>query len=122
MSVAAGIAVALLGAAGALARYRVGGLVAARQLGAFPLGTFLVNVSGGLALGLLTGLDVTGDALLLLGGGLLGSYTTFSTWMLEAQRLGEAGEWRLMWAYLLGSMVAGAAATGLGWLTGGALA
>ena len=122
MSVAAGIGVALLGAAGALARYGVGELVAARRAGAFPLGTFAVNVSGGLALGLLVGLDVAGDALLLLGGGLLGSYTTFSTWMLEAQRLGEAGEWRLVGAYLLGSMLAGAAATGLGWLTGGALA
>ena len=65
---------------------------------------------------------MTGDALLALGTGLLGGYTTFSTWMFEAQRLGEDGEWSAMWLYLLGSMVAGLAATGLGWLLGGALA
>ena len=71
--------------------------------------------------GLLTGLSVGGDALLVLGTGLLGGYTTFSTWMVEAQRLGEDGEWGLMWLYLLGSMLAGLAATGLGWLIGGAI-
>lgn len=70
---------------------------------------------------MLTGLAVTGDALLVFGTGLLGAYTTFSTWILEAQRLGEDGEWIAMWLYLLGSMLAGVAATGLGWLLGGAL-
>ena len=74
------------------------------------------------ALGLLVGLAVSGDALLVLGTGFLGGYTTFSTWMVEAQRLGEDSEWRLMWLYLLVSMVAGLAATALGLLVGGALA
>ena len=73
-----------------------------------------MNLTGGFLLGLLTGLAVTGDALLVLGTGLLGGYTTFSTWMFEAQRLGEDGEWSAMWLYLLGSMVAGLAATGAG--------
>jgi CrcB protein len=59
--------------------------------------------------------------LLLFGTGLLGAYTTFSTWMVEAQRLGEDGALRLMWLYLLGSTVAGLAATGAGWLLGGTL-
>jgi fluoride ion exporter CrcB/FEX len=66
-------------------------------------------------LGLLTGLTVTGDALLLLGTGLLGAFTTFSTWMLEAQRLGEEGELRVLAAYLVTSLLAGLAAAGLGW-------
>lgn len=113
--------VALLGAAGAWARFYVGVVVAARWPSAFPFGTLVVNLTGGLALGVLTGLSLTGDALLLLGTGLFGAYTTFSTWMVEAQRLGEDGAWAAMWLYLLGSMVAGLAATGLGWLLGGAV-
>ena len=69
---------------------------------------------------MLTGAGVTGHALLVFGTGLLGGYTTFSTWMVETQRLGEDAEWRLMYGYLLGSMAAGLATTGLGWLVGGA--
>jgi fluoride exporter len=122
--VSAGLAwagVAVLGAAGAWARFWLGAAVAARWPSAFPFGTLAVNLSGGFLLGLLTGLSVTGDTLLVLGTGLLGAYTTFSTWMLEAQRLGEDGAWAAMWLYLLGSMLAGLLTTGLGWLLGGAL-
>jgi CrcB protein len=114
--------VALCGGAGAYARFWVGHVVTAARPSDFPYGTFAVNLSGGFLLGLLTGLTVTGDAHLTLGTGLLGAYTTFSTWMFEAQRLGEDGAWTVMWLYLLGSMVAGLATTGLGWLIGGALA
>jgi CrcB protein len=110
------------GALGAWGRFWIGGLITARRPSTFPYGTFTVNLTGGFLLGLLTGLAVTGDALLVLGTGLLGGFTTFSTWMFEAQRLGEDGEWSVMRRYLLGSMVAGLAATGLGWLLGGALA
>lgn len=113
--------VALLGAGGAWARFVVGSAIAARRPSAFPFGTLAVNLSGGFLLGLLTGLSVTGDALLLLGTGMLGAYTTFSTWMVEAQRLGEDGAFGAMWLYLFGSMVAGLAVTGAGWLLGGAL-
>jgi CrcB protein len=114
--------VGVFGAIGSLARFHVGGLVAARRPSDFPFGTFVVNLTGGFLLGLLTGLSVTGDALLIFGTGLLGGYTTFSTWMVEAERLGEDGEWASMWAYLLGSMLAGLALTGLGWLLGEAIA
>jgi fluoride exporter len=115
------LGVGALGALGALSRFRVGNVVTARRPSDFPLGTFVVNLTGGFVLGVLTGLSVSGDALLLLGTGFLGGYTTFSTWMFEAQRLGENGEWRFLWLYLFGSMLAGLAATGLGWLVGGAL-
>ena len=114
--------VALLGAAGAWARFALGTLVAARRPSPFPFGTFAVNLTGGFLLGLLVGSSVGGDAMLVLGTGLLGAYTTFSTWMVEAQRLGEDGAFRTMWLYLLGSMIAGLATTGAGWLIGGALA
>jgi CrcB protein len=114
--------VALVGAAGAWARFALGGAVAARRPSEFPFGTLAVNLTGGFMLGLLVGLSLTGDGLLVLGTGLLGAYTTFSTWMVEAQRLGEDGAFAAMSLYLLGSMVAGLAATGAGWLLGGALA
>jgi CrcB protein len=109
------VGVAVLGGVGAYARFALAAWVTARGPGAFPWGTFVVNLTGAFALGLLTGLTVTGDALLLLGTGLLGAFTTFSTWMLEAQRLGEEGELRVLAAYLAASLLAGLAAAGLGW-------
>lgn len=93
------ILVGVAGAAGALARHLVGGWVRGRAgPGAFPWGTFAVNISGSFLLGLLTGL-VTGRGLLsaevklVLGTGFLGAYTTFSTWQLDlfqALRRGDA--------------------------------
>jgi fluoride exporter len=120
-TIVAWVGVGVFGAVGAYARFQVGELVRSRRSSDFPLGTFVVNLTGGFALGLLTGLAVEGDALLLVGTGLLGAYTTFSTWMVEAQRLGEDGDWATMWLYLLGSMLAGLATTGLGWLIGEAI-
>jgi CrcB protein len=119
--VAAWVGVGVVGAAGAWARFAVGGAISARRPSDFPAGTFVVNITGGFALGLLVGLAVEGDVRLVAGTGFLGAYTTFSTWMVEAQRLGEDGDWATMWLYLLGSMAAGLAATGAGWLLGGAL-
>jgi fluoride exporter len=116
------LGVGALGALGALGRFTVDGAVSARRPSDFPFGTLAVNLSGGFALGLLVGLGGAGDARFVLGTGLLGGYTTFSTWMVEAQRLGEDGAFGTMWLYLLGSMIAGLATTGAGWLLGGALA
>jgi CrcB protein len=120
--VAAWVGVGVVGAAGAYLRFAVGAAVTARRPSDFPFGTFVVNITGGFALGLLVGLAVEGNARLVAGTGFLGAYTTFSTWMVEAQRLGEDGEWPTMWLYLLGSMAAGLLATGAGWLLGEALA
>ena len=116
------IGVGLLGALGAHARFSVASAITARRPGQFPLGTFVVNLTGWFVLGLLVGLSVAGDTLLLLGTGFLGSFTTFSTWMVEARRLGEDGDWTLLWLYLFGSMLAGVAAAGAGWLLGGLVA
>ena len=119
--VLAWIGVGAFGAAGAYARFAVAAAVTARRPGDFPTGTFVVNLTGGFTLGLLTGLGVTGDALFVLGTGFLGGYTTFSTWMLEAQRLGEDAEIGVLLGYLLGSMLLGLAATGAGWALAGSL-
>jgi CrcB protein len=109
------VGVAVLGGVGAYARFALATWVSGGLPGSFPWGTFAVNLAGSFALGLLTGLTVTGDALLLLGTGLIGAFTTFSTWMVEAQRLGEEGELGVLAAYLVASLLAGLAAAGLGW-------
>ncbi len=113
--------VALLGAAGALARFLLDNAVSARAAGAFPLGTMAVNASGALLLGLLSGVALSGDALVLAGSALLGSYTTFSTWMLETQRLTEDAEVRHAAVNVLGSVVAGIAAAAIGRAIGASL-
>jgi fluoride exporter len=116
------IGVGAMGAAGAYARFSAAAAITARRPGAFAWGTFVVNLTGGFTLGVLTGAGVTGDALLVLGTGFLGGYTTFSTWMVEAQRLGEDGDFAELLLYLLGSMVAGLLATGAGWALADAIA
>jgi len=121
MSVSAWLLVAAMGAVGSLLRFRLDALVQTRAGSAFPVGTLAVNVLGSFCLGLLTGLAVTGDELLVLGTGLLGSFTTFSTWMLEAERLAEEGESRLALANVVLPLAAGLTAALAGWLVGGAL-
>lgn len=85
------LGVAVLGGVGANARFLVHTLVAARAGGDVPLGTLAVNASGSLLLGLLAGVSLSGDALVLAGTATLGSYTTFSTWMLETHLLAANG-------------------------------
>lgn len=114
-------AVAVLGGLGAVARFELDGLVQERLDTEFPLGTLVVNGLGSLLLGVLVGLDVTGSALLLAGVAALGSFTTFSTWMLETQRLAEDGEDGLALGNVAGSLALGLAAAGLGWAIGAAL-
>ena len=113
--------VALFGALGAVARFRVDAAVSGRVGGDFPAGILVVNLTGAFALGVLLGAAVPDRAAFLLGTGFMGGYTTFSTWMVETQRLGEDAELGLAGAYLLGSMLAGLAATGAGWALAGAL-
>jgi CrcB protein len=122
MSPALWIGVAALGGIGAIARFAVDGVVSSRSdLGGFPLGTLVVNLSGAFLLGLLVGIGLKGHGYLLAGTAVLGSYTTFSTWMLESQRLGEDGQSRLLVLNLAISLFAGLAAAELGRLLGGVL-
>jgi CrcB protein len=121
MPTALGIAVA--GALGALARYGLDGLVSRRAPGAFPWGTFAVNVSGSLVLGLAFTLlteRLTVDPWLrsALTIGFLGAYTTFSTLSLESYRLFADGATGLALANMLGSMGAGLAAVYAGVVLG----
>jgi CrcB protein len=83
--------VALLGGVGAVARLLLDGAVSARVGRGFPWGTLAVNLSGAFALGVVSGAALGADAARLLGVGLLGAYTTFSTWMFESHRQAEDG-------------------------------
>lgn len=103
-------AVALGGAAGAAARYGIGEAWPA-QPREFPWATFAVNVSGCLLLGLLMVLAVevwpsSRYVRPLLGIGLLGGYTTFSTYALESRDLLAAGRGDAAALYLAGSVAA----------------
>ena len=113
--------VALLGGLGAVGRFELDGLVQGRLDTEFPFGTFVVNCLGSFLLGLLVGLGVGDDALLLAGVAALGSFTTFSTWMLETQRLAEDGDGGLAFANIAGSIALGLAAAGAGWALGAVL-
>jgi CrcB protein len=91
--------------------------------GGFPWATFITNVSGCLLIGVLMVLitDVWSAHRLLrpfLGVGVLGGYTTFSTYVVEAQQLVVAGAARTALLYLAGTMLAALAAVYLGiWTT-----
>ncbi len=117
--------VALAGGGGALARFALDGVIQDRSDSPLPWGTFVINVSGSLLLGLLAGLalshSVSGDARLIAGTGFLGGYTTFSTYAYETARLAEDGANALAVANLIGSVVAGLAAAAAGLLITGGL-
>lgn len=95
MSLAVALGVGAVGGLGAIARFALDGAVAARLDSDFPYGTLLVNLLGSFALGVLVGAAVTQNTYRLAGTGLIGAFTTFSTWALESHRLGEDGEARL---------------------------
>lgn len=110
--------VAAGGALGAVARVAVGLYVPSAQ-GGWPWGTMVVNLSGALLLGLLLGVVdefLAGGtwARPLLGTGILGGYTTFSTLSLEIERLGSAGHAIVAAGYGLSTLAAGLLTVWLG--------
>ena len=115
------VAVAVLGAFGAYARFFVDGLVSARAGREFPFGTLVVNLSGAFILGVLAGATLDATAYRLAGTATIGAYTTFSTWMLETQRLAEDGRFAAAWANVVRERGLGLAVAALGRALGGAL-
>lgn len=110
--------VALLGGLGALLRFVVDALVTLRVAGRAPLGTLVVNVSGSLALGALTGASAGRGVSLLLGAALIGGYTTFSTWTWESLLLAEDRRGGGALANVLVHVVLGLLAAWAGWELG----
>jgi CrcB protein len=107
-------AVAALGGAGAVLRFLLDGAASGRWGGDLPVGTLAVNLSGSLLLGVVAGTGIGGDALVLAGTATLGSYTTFSTWMLETHRLAEDGSTRPAVLNIVLSLALGLAAVAAG--------
>jgi fluoride exporter len=106
------LAVSLGGILGANARYLVGVYVAERLGMAFPYGTFLINVSGSLAIGFFLTLAAERFSIdpvwrLFFATGFLGAYTTFSSYTFEAAQLIRDGAYGLALLYLFGSVLAG---------------
>jgi CrcB protein len=121
MSVGVLLAVGTIGGVGAIGRFLLDGAVSARVASSLPVGTFVVNVVGSFILGLFVGLALEGDGYRILGTGLIGAFTTFSTWALESHRLGEDGELRLGAANFVVSLILGVTAAWLGRELGGVL-
>jgi len=115
------------GGLGALARYWLSGVVQ-RRVGSFPWGTMVVNLSGALLLGLALGLAEGGDIDALMRDpltiGVLGGYTTFSTWMVETNALGRGGGGAGLWratANIVVPLIAGVLLASLGFALGSAV-
>jgi fluoride exporter len=111
-------AIGAVGGCGAIARFLLDATVGGRFDRAFPLGTLVINLTGAFMLGLLSGAHLAPDTVLVTGTAAIGSYTTFSTWMLESQRLAEDGDARSVAVNLLFSIVVGVAAAALGRMIG----
>ena len=108
--------VAVGGALGSMARYGTGVLVGSMWRSSFPLGTMLINIVGSLAMGVLVGYLARttpawqNDARLFVAVGILGGFTTFSSFSLDTISMIERGETGPAILYVLVSVVAGIAA------------
>lgn len=112
------VGVAAAGAVGACLRYLIDGFVRERTRGDLPWGTFAVNITGSLILGFLAGLGLhstSGEATThIIGLGMCGALTTFSTFSFEVTRLLEVGDTRNAAVNLSGSLAVGIGAAGAG--------
>lgn len=115
------IGVGLIGGIGAVCRFLMDKTVSQRVSRPFPVGTLVVNISGAWLLGFVGGLALSPDAALLAGTAFVGAYTTFSTWMLETQRLGEERQIGPAAANVVISVVLGLGAAWLGQTMGALL-
>lgn len=103
--------VMLGGAIGAMLRYGLGAWVQGLLGPGFPWSTFLINITGSLLIGLVLRLSLEGalspEWRLFLAVGVLGGYTTFSTFSWETLTLVQQGEWLKAFLYVAGSVVLG---------------
>jgi CrcB protein len=117
--------VALAGAAGALARFAVHGVVQARVTSQLPFGTIVVNITGSFALGLLVGLvtyqGLDADVRTVVGTGFLGAYTTFSSFSYDTLGLFEGGATWSAIGNAVGVVAAGLVAATAGFVIAGSI-
>ncbi len=113
--------IAVGGAIGALSRYAISGATYRQLGGAFPWGTLSVNLIGAFVIGLLWGFsengDISSDLRSFLFIGILGSFTTFSTYSLETMNLFRDGETGLALLNILMGNLLGIALALVGFIT-----
>lgn len=118
MSTVGWLAFVVAAATGAVLRYLLDGIIADRTEGSFPWGTFVINVSGALLSGFLTGLALyhafPATPKVVLVTGFCGAYTTFSTFTFETVRLIEESALTEAALNVGGSLLAGTFAAGVG--------
>lgn len=112
------VGIAVAGAIGAPVRYLVDRFVGRRSRGLFPLGTFVVNVSGSFAAGVIAGLALyhalPDSPRAILASGFCGAFTTFSTFAYDTVALVEAHDYRPALGNVLLSSIVPALAAGAG--------
>jgi CrcB protein len=106
------------GVVGAILRHFVAQAI---EYETFPLGTLTVNVVGSFVLALVTFLQLGSDALLLVGTGACGSFTTFSSFSVGVVQLWEDGKYALSVGYAVVNLVGALSAIGVAWLVTRAL-
>lgn len=105
----------LAGSVGGLARYWLAGVVQEGTRSGFPVGTLSVNLVGAFLLGVIAGIDSLESPLTLVAAGLLGGFTTFSTWIVETIRLGIWPVGTRAGLNLTIALLAGGALAGIGY-------
>jgi CrcB protein len=120
------VSLMIAGSLGTLSRYLVDGVVSQHTVARLPWGTFAVNVTACLLIGVVFTVTtqravVSSSLRVALTTGFVGSYSTFSTLMLESVRLAEGGSIAYAVLNIVGSVLAGIAAVGIGIVIGRAI-
>ncbi|MHC6180097.1 fluoride efflux transporter CrcB [Clostridium sp. JNZ X4-2] len=95
------------GILGSIARYGIGKAILTHSNSRFPIGTFIINITGAIMLGALTSAQIDTNIYSFLGDGFLGAYTTFSTFMYEGFNLFKDNEKLNAFMYILSSIIIG---------------
>lgn len=109
--------VALGGCLGSITRYALGKKITEKTMGKFPAGTFIINITGAILLGIVSSVNTDVYCYALFGDGFLGAYTTFSTFMYEGVNLFQNSEKRNACIYIILSFILGV----LGYIAGVAI-
>ena len=99
--------VGLGGALGSITRFMIGRKLSETGSTWIPLGTFFVNITGAILLGVISSINLSGNMFLLLGDGFLGAYTTFSTFMYEGFNLFKENDKKNAVYYIAGTFILG---------------
>lgn len=100
---------------GAICRYLIGQWLTPTLQTHFPLTTWLINISGSLALGIFAKIELPTSIYLLMTTGFLGAYTTFSTFGYETIQLWQSKRYKTAAIYVMSSIIIGIIAAAIGY-------